>query len=168
MFIELISNTPQSAPQGVSRRARGRARCLCVDYCKWLASLMSSHQPLEPPAVTSYLMVIIWKASVWKMYFFFFPRFRSWLTELSKCHCGQSHTHSAQRGNLLKPSVSMDVFIVSFKMDAGVFMKLLIKLLKMFHAVFILLVLWRGIQLGYILKLLCSIKPEPLNLIVQL
>lgn len=91
IFIELISNTPQSASQGVGRRTWGRAHCLCVDWNKWLASLMSSHQPLVPPAVTSHLMVIIWKASTWQMSLF---RFGGWFPKpTANYHHGHKILH---------------------------------------------------------------------------
>lgn len=50
---------------------------------------MSSHQPLELPAVTSHLIVIIWKA----LEKFHFSRFGKWSATLKNCKQGQKILH---------------------------------------------------------------------------
>lgn len=172
IFIELISNTPQSAPRGGSRRTRGRARRLCADYCKWLASLMSSHQPLEPPAVTSYLMVIIWKASVWKMFFFFFsPSFSqiwkliNWALKVPLWSEAFASLHTFCTAGEFIIVISVNGHIYSFIRNwCWVLYEIPSQTTKIFSTAFILLVLLRGIHLGYILKVLGSIKAENLAL----
>lgn len=101
---------------------------------------------------------------------FFFspsPRFGSWLTELSKCHCGQRllyHSTLSAAGEFIIV-ISVNGHIYSFIRNwCWVLYEIPSQTTKIFSTAFILLVLLRGIHLGYILKVFGSIKPENLAL----